>query len=68
MELRELFTDEMADPKKLAKWDRLRLQKELVEHWPPGYLPELLVPVALRQALKADANNDGDDEEGDGDE
>ena len=68
VELRELFTEQMADPKKLAKWDRLRLQKELVEHWPPGYLPELLVPVALRQALKADANNDGDDEEGDGDE
>lgn len=49
-QLRELFTEQMADPKKLAKWDRPRLIKELLEHWPAGYFPILLKPQSLLES------------------
>jgi len=64
-QLREFFTDEMASPKSVAKWGRERMLKEAINHWPPGYVPVLLMPKALLPDSEAsDTDNDeADDEE-----
>lgn len=46
-QLRELFTDEMAPPKKVDKWGRKRLIDEALATWPEGYRPALLTPHFL---------------------
>lgn len=65
VQLRELFTDEMADAKKLAKWDRKRLKKELLEHWPEGYLPPLMIPKELSDCLTQEEEKDDDESDED---
>jgi len=53
VQLKELFTDDMADPKKLKVWARARTLTEALNNWPPGHLPLLLTPTAITQSRTA---------------